>query len=76
MRIAYHFASMAVLSLVFLLGGWMANESAPWSEKLASRFAWQRAVRDMFSYSGRTFQVVAAVWAFLDAVSILVLAIP
>jgi hypothetical protein len=74
MRIAYHFVSIAVFSLVFLLGGWMAKESAPWSAALASRSAPRGALKDAFTYSGRIFQVVAVVWAFLDVISIVILA--
>ena len=76
MRIAYHFASIAVFSLVFLLGRWMASESAPWQAAAAGRLALGRGLKGALACSGRTIQVIAAVWAFLDAVSILILAIP
>ena len=74
MRIAYHFARIAVFSLVFLLGGWMAKESTPWSAAIASRFGSRRAMRGFFAYGGRMMEVVAAVVVFLDAVAVLVLA--
>ncbi len=58
---------------VFLLGKLMANQSYRWEAAAARHALLPGGVGRIFLYGGRIFQLVAVVWGFLDAVSVLVL---
>lgn len=74
MRLTHHMIGFAVLVLVFLLGKLMVKEARRWSEALASRFASRDTLGQFFVGAGRTVEVIAAVWGFLEAVAVVVLA--
>lgn len=58
---------------VFLLGKLMTKQSQKWVDSSSRRILHPESVGKVFLYGGRIFQVVAVVWGFLDAVSLLVL---
>ncbi len=58
---------------VFQLGRFMTKKSHAWADFSARRILHPESVEKVFLYGGRIFQVVAVVWGFLDAVSVLVL---
>lgn len=61
---------------VFALGNLIINHDRSWAvslRKLFHRSAPADGMCSFFRYCGRTFQVVAAVWGFVDAVAIMVL---
>ena len=74
MRLAHHVIGFAVLVLVFLLGKLMVQDARRWSEALASRFASRENLGRFFVRAGRTVEVIAAIWGFLEAVAVMVLA--
>lgn len=71
MRILEYLFGVLLFYGVFYLGQWMTRHSHEWEIRLQHRVI----VRKFFLYAGRIFQVVGAVWAFLDAVAVLVLAV-
>jgi len=58
---------------VFQLGRLMTRLSQKWADSSPRRIPHPESVEKVFLYGGRIFQVVALVWGFLDAVSVLVL---
>lgn len=74
MRLAYHTICFAVLVLVFLLGKLMIQDARRWAEALGSRFASRDSLGRFFVRAGRTVEVIAAIWGFLEAVAVMVLA--
>ena len=58
---------------VFQVGKLMAKQSHTWADFSPRRILQPENVEKVFLYGGRIFQVVAVVWGFLDAVSVLVL---
>lgn len=71
MRILEYLSGALFFCGVYFLGQWMAQHSQNWEKRLQHRVF----VRRFFLYAGRIFQVVGAVWAFLDAVAVMVLAL-
>ncbi|MDE3187927.1 MAG: hypothetical protein KGM96_10455 [Acidobacteriota bacterium] len=51
----------------------MTKQSQKWADSSSRRILHPESVGKIFLYGGRIFQVVAVVWGFLDAVSVLVL---
>jgi len=70
MRILEHLSGVLLFGGVYFLGQWMAQHGRDWEIRMQHRVF----LRKFFLYAGRTFQVVGAVWAFLDAVAVMVLA--
>lgn len=58
---------------VFRLGRWMADQDRKPNRILLPSPALSGYMCKFVHYSGRVFQVVAVVWGFLDAVSVMVL---
>ena len=58
---------------VFQLGKLMTKQSQKWADSSSRRLLYPGSVAKIFLYGGRICQVVAVVWGFLDAVSVLVL---
>lgn len=58
---------------VFQLGKFMTKQSESWADSPLRRIIHPESAGKIFLYGGRVFQVVAVVWGFLDAVSVLVL---
>ena len=73
-RLVYHMTGFAILFLAFLVGRLMVIEARKWSDALASRMTSRGRLRDVLVYSGRVLQVIAAVWGFLEAVAVTILA--
>jgi len=73
-RLLHHMTGFAILFLAFLLGGLIARHARGWSEALASRMSAQGRLREVFEYTGRVLQVIAAIWGFLEAVAVTILA--
>ena len=74
MRLAHHMIGFAVLVLAFLLGKLMVQQARRWSEALGSRYASRNRLGRFFVGAGRTVEVIAAIWGFLEAVAVMVLA--
>jgi len=58
---------------IFQLGRLMTRQGQKWADSPSRRVLHPKRVGKIFLYCGRIFQVVAVVWGFLDAVSVLVL---
>ncbi len=58
---------------VFQVGKWMIALSRRWESAPDLAIASHTRVSKFFLWSGRLVQVVAVIWGFLDAVSVLVL---
>lgn len=58
---------------VFQLGRLMTKQGYKWSVAPGRVAAYVPGVQKIFLYGGRIFQVVAVIFGFLDAVSVIVL---
>lgn len=58
---------------VFQLGKLMAKQGLKWSITPAPVSTHLPGVQKVLLYGGRIFQVIAVIWGFLDAVSVMVL---
>ena len=74
MRLAHHMLGFTILVTVFLLGRLMVQQARSWSEVLSSRFASRATLGRWFVGTGRTVEVIAAIWGFLEAVAVMILA--
>ena len=70
MRLAHHMLGFTILVTVFLLARLMVH----WSEVLSSRSASRATLGRWFVGTGRTVEVIAAIWGFLEAVAVMILA--
>lgn len=73
MRVFEYFLSVVFFCGVFMLGRWMTRQSHRWENASVQSLGTHASLRKTFLYGGRIFQVVAFIWGFLDAVSVLVL---
>jgi hypothetical protein len=76
MRILRYLLEMAFLCGVFEVGNLIIDHDRSWARALKNLLhssAPDDGLYNFFLYGGRIFQVVAAVWAFLDAVAVMVL---
>lgn len=76
MLVLKYLAGVLVFCGVFFLGKSMIEHSNGWASAFARRdcqFEASVTQRKIFIYSGRIFQLVAVIGAFIDAVSVLVL---
>ena len=74
MRLAHHMVGFSLLVLAFLLGRLIVQQSRSWSEVLSSRSASRATLGKWFTGTGRTVEVIAAIWGLLEAVAVLILA--
>ncbi len=58
---------------VFQLGKLMARQGYRWTGSPAALSGQIAGMQKILLYAGRIFQVVAVIWGFLDAVSVMVL---
>lgn len=58
---------------VYQLGKWMTKKGYQWSTAPAPLSAHLGGMQKFLLYAGRIFQVIAVIWGFLDAVSVMVL---
>ena len=70
MRLAHHMLGFTILVTVFLLARLMVQQARSWSAVLSSRATLGR----WFVGTGRTVEVIAAIWGFLEAVAVMILA--
>ncbi|HEU4634662.1 MAG TPA: hypothetical protein VFS41_00680 [Edaphobacter sp.] len=76
MLVLKYFAGVLIFCGVFLLGKSMIEHSRGWASAFAMKSRQMEpssTQRKIFVYSGRIFQLVAVIWGFIDAVSVLVL---
>lgn len=74
MRLAQHILGLIVLVSVYFLGSLMVQQARRWSEAIAPRHASRENWGRFFVGAGRTVEVIAAIWGFLEAVAVMVLA--
>jgi hypothetical protein len=76
MLVLKYFVGVLIFCGVFLLGKSMIEHSKEWASTLALKGRHSEpslTQRKIFVYSGRIFQLVAVIFGFIDAVSVLVL---
>ncbi len=73
MRVMEYLLGVVFCCGVFLLGRWMADQGRKRDRILLPSPVLSGYMCKFFHYSGRICQVVAVVWGFLDAVSVMVL---
>lgn len=73
MRILFHTSGLLVFICLFLMGKIAIERRAIWANFLTLRRPTQKRLSNIFLYTGTTFEVIASLFGFLEAVAMLVL---